>query len=41
MLVTYCYVVEVFPRSDDIRIFVELPLDKVVITKKSGIVTIK
>ena len=33
MLVTYCYFIKVFSRSDDIWTFVELPIDKVVITK--------
>ena len=33
MLVTYCYVIEVFPCSDETRIFVEWPIDKVAITK--------
>ena len=33
MLVTCRYVIKVFPRSDDIRIFIESPIDKVVITK--------
>ena len=28
-----CYIIKVFPRSDDVRIFVESPIDKVVITK--------
>ena len=41
MLVTYCYVIEVFPHSDDIRIFVESPIDKFVITKKRDGITIK
>ena len=41
MLVTYCYFIKVFPRSDDIRIFVESPIDKVVITKQSDSVMIK
>ena len=29
MLVTYCYILKVFPRSDGIRIFVKSPIDKV------------
>ena len=41
MLVTYCYLIIVFPRSDDIRIFVESPTDQVEITKWSDSVTIK
>ena len=43
MLVTYwyCYFIKVFPRSDDIRIFVDSPIDKVVITKQSDSVMIK
>ena len=30
MLVTYCYILKVFPRSDGIRIFVKSLIDKVV-----------
>ena len=41
MLVAYCYVIKVFPHSDDIQIFVESPTGKVVITKQSDSVTIK
>ena len=34
MLVTYCYAIKVFSCSDDIRIFVESPIAKVVKTKQ-------
>ena len=33
MLVTYYYVIKVFPCFDDMQIFVESPIDKVVLTK--------
>ena len=34
------HVIKAFPRSDDIRIFVESPVDKAVITKQSDSITI-
>ena len=40
MLVT-CYAIKIFPRSDGIRIFIDSPIDKVVIRKESDNVMIK
>ena len=40
MPVTYCYVIKVFPCSDDIRVFLESPIDNVVITTLRDSITI-